>query len=101
QVVVDGGAVRRVVAEREIVVRRGRGREGAEAIGRTRREEVRVRVQHLRRQIAQRRYVVENPRAAAVGGNHEIVELLLHGDPVDRRVRQVELQRLPVLTVVE
>ena len=50
-------------------------------------------------QLAQRRDVVENPERAAVSGDDEIVAV--NGQIAHRGDRQVELQRLPVVAVVE
>ena len=101
QVVVDVRAVRRILARGWIVVRRRGCRDRTKAVRRTRREQVRVGVEHLRRHLAQGGDVVEDPDAATVRRDHQIVELLLHHEPVHRCVRQVHLQRLPVLAIVE
>jgi len=45
----------------------------------------------LRRKLLERGNVVQNPEAAPVSGHRQIVEPLLNGQPVDRRVRQAGL----------
>jgi hypothetical protein len=50
-------------------------------------------------ELAQRRDIVENPERASVRGQHEIV--VFDDQIVDRRDRQVDLQRAPVRSVVE
>ena len=52
-----------------------------------------------RRHLAQRCDVVEDPDAAAVRADHQIV--VLHHEIAHRRDREVEAQRLPVVPVVE
>ena len=99
--VIDTRSVRRVLANRLVVVGHGRCGNGAEAVRRSDGKQVRGGVQILWRHLAERRDVVQNPGAAAVGADDEIVEVLLHDEPVRRRVRQVVLQRLPVLAIVE
>ncbi len=61
---------------------------------------MRGRILDLRGQLLQRRKVIENPKAAPVGRDDHVVELLLNGNPVNRSVRQIVLQRLPVGTIV-
>ena len=56
-------------------------------------------VGQLRRGLAQHADVVEHVEAAAVRADHEVA--LFRDDAVDRRDRQVELQRLPRRAVVE
>ena len=62
---------------------------------------VRARCGHLRRELLQRREVVEDEEAASVGRDDEVVEMLLDDQAVHRRVRHAELHRLPVIAVVE
>src|SRR5260370_30484683 len=64
-------------------------------------EQKRLGIERLWRDLAQRRNVVQDPEAAPVGRDREIAEVLLHGQPVDRRVRQVVLKREPLDPVVE
>ena len=45
--------------------------------------------------LLERRDVVHDVEAAAIGGKHDVVRLLLNDDPAHRRVRQAFLQRLP------
>ena len=59
-----------------------------------------VRVLHVSGPLLNRRDVVENPKAAAISGNCQIVETLLNDHPINRRMRQVALQRLPVRSIV-
>ena len=56
---------------------------------------------HLGGELLQRGDVVQDPEAPPVGGNHQIVEVLLDRDVVDRRMRQVALERLPQLAIIE
>ena len=84
-----------------IVERRGFARDVAQAIRGARRKQVRVGAEHLRRELLQRREVVHDPEASPVGRDDEIVEVLLHRDPVHRRARHVGLQRLPAVAIVE
>ena len=51
--------------------------------------------------LLQGRDVIQDVDAAAISRKHYVVELLLHRDPSDRRVRQAGLQRSPIRTVVE
>src|SRR5439155_14414308 len=51
--------------------------------------------------LLERSHVIENEKAAAVGPDHEIVEVRLHGQPVDGSVRQLGLERLPTGAIVE
>src|SRR5579864_2022043 len=100
QPVLDGHAVRRVEAGHRVVeVREGR-LDAAPAVGRPRREQLGLR-RRLAVEAPQRRHVVEDPEAAAVGGQHQVAEALLHGDAVDRGVGQAARQRLPAPAVVE
>ena len=92
----SGCSVRRVLASDGIFDGRPDRLDRAESVRRARREEMRRLCRHVGRQLAERRYVVQDPEAATVRGDHQVAEVLLHGDPVDRRVRQVVLQRLPV-----
>ena len=62
---------------------------------------MRIGGQDFRRQLLERRDVVQDPESAPVGRQREVVEALLHGDPIDGSVRQTALQRLPVLSIVE
>jgi len=51
------------------------------------------------RHLAQRSDVIQNPEGAAVGGDDEVVVVnpeIAHGS-----VRQIELERLPVVAIVE
>ena len=52
---------------------------------------MRVRVRHLSGHLLNRGDVVENPKAAAISRDDQIVELLLHGDPINGRVWQIHL----------
>ena len=92
QEVIDVRSVGRILTNRLVVVRDGRSGNGAEPIRLADRKEVRVGIQRLRGHLAERRDVVQNTGAAAVGADDEIVEVLLHDEPVRRRVRQVVLQ---------
>ena len=67
--------------------------------GRGRREEVRGRAGDLRRRVAERRDVVEHPERPAMRRHGKIVAV--ERDVANRGRRQVELQRLPVVAIVE
>ena len=102
QVVVDARAVRRVIARRDFVLADDRiVRDLPEPIGRQRREQMHRLLNHLRCELLERGQVVENPEAAPVGGDDQVVKAFLHLNAVHRRVRQIHLQRLPVLPIVE
>ena len=62
-------------------------------------EEVRGLAADLRRDLPEHRVLIEDPDAAAVGADNEIV--VVNRDIAERRRRQVEPQRLPVIAVVE
>ena len=66
---------------------------------RTRREEERLLSGDLRVELADRREVVQHPEGAAVRSDDEVA--VLRVDVADRAIGQVDLQRLPVLAVVE
>src|SRR5260370_6369284 len=53
----------------------------------------------LRVYLAQRRNVIQNPKGAAVRGDHEVVAM--HHEVADRSGGQVELQRLPGIAIME
>ena len=57
----------------------------------------------LRRDVAQRTHVVEHPESAAVRADHQIVHVIvdMKHHVADRRARQIQPQRLPVIAVVE
>ena len=106
QVVVDDRARRRIVARREVhrvdVGRDGgRGRSSAalHQHGGIRPEEPRVRARHRGVELTERRDVVEHPERTPVRGDDQVVVPLV--EITDRGHRQVELQRLPVVAVVE
>ena len=96
KVIVDHRALGRVLAHRTAAVHLVRIVEPHRGL---RLVEDRGRGRALRRELAQRRDVVQDPERAAVGGDHEIVAV--HHQVVNRRDGQVELQRLPVRSVVE
>ena len=101
QVVVDRRPVLRVLARGRVVVRRRRRGDRPEPIRRRsvkRCESFASTVGVSSRSGAE---VVHDPEAAAVRRDHEVVEVLLHHDARHRRVRQVVLQRLPQLAVIE
>ena len=69
-----------------------------DAVGRSRREKMRVATAG-ESDFPQRRDVIENPERAAMGGDDEIVVVnpeIAHGS-----VRQIQLQRLPVIAIVK
>src|SRR5882757_8724017 len=62
---------------------------------------MRVRGEHFLSQLLQGSDVVEDPEASPIRGERQIMEALLNGDPVDRRMWQLRLQRLPILSIVK
>ena len=96
----DRGAVLRIAAGRRVVHygERCLGSAKAPSIAWSEEREV------LRRDLcrrAERRHVIEDPEPAAIGRDHQVAEPRLHDYSIDRRVRQVVLQRLPACSVVE
>ena len=65
------------------------------------RNKLRGRLGRIHDALFERRDVVHDVEATAVGGKHDVVRLLLNDDPTHGRVRQSFLQWLPVLPVVE
>ena len=61
---------------------------------------MRIRVPHFSGHLLDRRDVIHDPEAATVRRDNQIVEVLLHGDPVNRRMRQIVLHRLPIFAVI-
>src|SRR5713226_7535006 len=60
---------------------------------------MRVRFRDIRGELAQRSYVIENPERAAMRGDDEVVAVndeVAHGG-----MRQILLQRLPMVAIVE
>jgi hypothetical protein len=49
--------------------------------------------------LPQRRGVIENPECAPVGRGHEVVSV--NDQVVDRNRGKIQLQRLPVVAIVE
>ena len=101
QPVVDRRAVLRVPSLGGIAVRNRRRRDWTEAVGVAWREEVGRGGRHVAGGLLQGRQVVQNPEAASVGADHQVVEALLHHDPGHGRGGQVLLQRLPAVPRVE
>src|SRR6185312_10665787 len=99
QVEVDVGAVGRVLSDH---ARAGLAQasvaDAAETVGGARG------IEHLRGAAglvgAQGGNVVHDPVAAAVGRDHQVVEVRLHGDPVHRRCGHVVVQFGPVAAIV-
>src|SRR5688572_5338274 len=60
-----------------------------------------VSVAHAISHLLNWRQVIKNPKPATISTDHEIVEVLLNHQPIDRRARQIRLQGRPVLTIVE
>src|ERR1700694_5585362 len=52
-------------------------------------------------ELPERCEVVQDPEATPVGREHEVAEAWLHRNTVNRRGREVVLQGLPFLAVVE
>src|SRR5690242_6207356 len=73
----------------------------AEAICRTRRKQMNALVANRIVELLERGEIVKNPEAAPIGSDYEIFEMVLHGNPVNRCVRQIVLQRLPVVAVIK
>src|SRR6185437_14539465 len=73
----------------------------AEFVGGAQREQRGRRRTRRRAVFLERRNVVQDPEAAAIGGDVEVVPGGLDGEPVDGHVRQIHLQRLPLVAVVE
>jgi hypothetical protein len=72
-----------------------------EAVCRARPKQVGVGFLDLFRVLLKRCDVVEDPKAAAIGTQNQVVEVLLDGDPVHGYVRQIVLEGLPLATIVE
>src|SRR5258706_10520340 len=98
---VDRGAVLRIAAGGWVVENGGGLGDWPEAVGLTRCEKMRVRGEHFLSQLLQGSDVVEDPEASPIRGERQIMEALLNGDPVDRRMWQLRLQRLPILSIVK
>ena len=58
-----------------------------------------VGLRELRIHLTQRRQVIEHPEGATMRRDHEII--IFHDQVVDRRSRQIQLQRLPMRAVVK
>ena len=101
EIEINGRAVRWIFSRRWVVLDSSRLRHLLKAIRIARRKQMCLGRADLRRKLLERGNVVQNPEAAPVSGHRQIVEPLLNGQPVDRRVRQAGLERLPVLPVVE
>ena len=63
-------------------------------------EQVQLRLGDIRVHLLERRQIVQNPEGATLGRGHEIVVLRLDLEVGNRCQRHVELQRLPVITIV-
>ena len=100
QVIVKDHARRRILSrrllrwQRRVVVV-----VGSDAHGFGRLEQMHRRTSHLRCDLAQGRDVIENPERATMCGNDQVT--VLHHQIVDRTDRQVKLQRLPVVAIVQ
>ena len=101
QPVVERGAVGRVLAGAGILGLGHRRLPHPETPGLAGLEEVEVGPLHLFSPLPERGQVVEDPEAPAVGRGDQVGEALLHGQPVDRGVGQVGLQRFETRAVVE
>ena len=95
KIVINERAVRRVLANRLPSLEKIGP---AHAIGQSRLVKHSFRCR-LRSCAAQRRDVVQNPERASMRCHHEIV--ILHDQVMDRTVRQIQLQRLPVRSAIE
>ena len=100
QVVVEHGAVRGIVRD-GLLGRDGSARKGIVVDAYRPLRLVQKRGGGLRalRGLSQRRDVVENPEGAPVGGDHEIIAV--HGQIAHRSDGKIQLQRLPVVALVE
>ena len=56
-------------------------------------------IRECRRRFAQWSDVIEDPEAAAVRGHDQII--VVNPEIAHRRVRQIQLQRLPAIAVIE
>src|SRR6266436_4622257 len=101
EIEVDRRTVQRIATRSRVIRNTSRLRYRPEAISVTRGEQVRTRRQHFRGQLLEWSNVVQNPESPAVSSQGQIVKALLHRDPIDRRVRQAALKRLPILSIVE
>ena len=104
------GALAQPIGERGLALRvfavgpvaehgRGLGHR-AEAVGVARPEQVRGRRRHLVGQLLHRTQVVQDPVAAPVRSDHQVVEVLLLEDPVVRCRRQARHEALPTVAFV-
>ncbi len=72
-----------------------------EPVGRSGLEEMTGGGQHLVGELLQGRDVVQNPEPPAIGGHHQVVEVLLDRKPIHGRLGEIGLQRYPVPAVIE
>ena len=101
QIEVENRAVGRILAGRNL----GRQRRVPVVVpphaprGRRREQKRRIRARPRRRDLPERRHVVQDPERAPVGRDDEIG--VVNRDVVDRGRREVELQRLPAIAAIE
>ena len=95
------GSFLQVVVDVGVALAPGATDDGVHPVGVSGSEEMSVGSQHLVGELLERRDVVHDPEAATVGGDDQIVEVLLHHHVVDRGVGQVVLKGQPVPAVVE
>ena len=100
QVIVKDDAIRRIFRRRLfgrqrsfliVIVTDADGWRGLEKIG--------AGTQDLRTSLAKGREVIEDPKAAAVGGGNEVIAM--YREIANVRRREIELQRLPVVAIIE
>ena len=96
QVVVEDRALGRIVAHRPLAVHLVRKMQPCCSGGLV---EVKFVIRDVCAGLAQRTNVVENPERAAMRRGDKVI--VLHRQVVNRRGRQVELQRLPMCPVVD
>ncbi len=60
-----------------------------------------IRFEDFVRKLLQRRDIIHYPESAAVGADHQVVEMLLDDHVMDRRMRKVVLNRKPVLPIIK
>src|SRR5262249_17898009 len=101
QVVVDGRAIGRILTDRWTFRRHVAMESRAEAVCGTRWKEIYGGVTDAVIELLERREVVEDPEAASVGADNEILKMILDDDPMNRRMRQIVLQWLPTVAIVE
>jgi hypothetical protein len=91
QIVVDGSAVRRIVSGVAVVREIHCCFQPLETISRSGSEKVDVGIENLRCELLQGCNIIQDPEAATVSPHHQVVEVILKGEIVHRRMRKVVL----------